>query len=312
MRLLRSLSIAVALALPAAPAPEARAADPKELFTRGQKQFDGREYEKALETFKEVLASTGSPNARLYVSRCLRELSRLPEAYEEMRAALRDATKRSESEDKYVPTRDAAAAELALLERRVGRVTVSVADPPPGTVVKINGAEIAASRWGEPVAVPVGSVVVIAEAPGRARAERTFEVAGGALQSAAFSFAPEQAPPPPPGGLGSVTVAGLAVGGVGLGGVALGAVLAGLAQARYDELRATCGGRCPDGTYVAAIDEGRALQDGGNAALFVGGGVALVGVVVAIVGTQIKSAAPKAASWAPALRPTPNGFALRF
>ena len=83
-------------------------------FAAAQSLYEQRSYATALEEFRALAAETGSPNAEVYAARCLRELDRLPEAYEAMSTALRHATAKAEAEPKYASTRNAAAADLAL------------------------------------------------------------------------------------------------------------------------------------------------------------------------------------------------------
>src|SRR5512137_704496 len=89
------------------------AADAGQVFSEGKKLFDEGKYETALSKFREALGLTGSPNSRLYVARCLQSLGRLPEAYDEMQHAMREAAEKATSDSKYVSTRDAAAAQIA-------------------------------------------------------------------------------------------------------------------------------------------------------------------------------------------------------
>ncbi len=280
---------AVATPLHLAPslAPTAAAADDdaRARFLEAQRLFDEGKYDDALPVFRGLVTETDSPNARLYVARCLRELSRLPEAYEEMARTASDAAKRAEREPKYVQTRDSAAAELVLLERRVARISVAVDSAPEGAVVRVNGEELPVARWGKPLAVNVGRVRVSAEAPGRPAMEHVLELAGGANEAVALTFGPSGALLRRSGGLTELAKAGLGVGLAGLGLVGAGAGFAGAAVARFGELDAACGGaRCVGSAYVPAIDEGRTLQLVGNVGLIGGGAVAATGFAMLIAG----------------------------
>lgn len=271
--------------------------DSTKKYAEALKRFEAGEHERALALFREVVDATGSPNARLYVARALRELARLPEAYDEMRKTVEDATRRAEVEAKYVPTRDAAAAEVALLERKIARITVALADAPPGTVVRVNGAVLPAARLGEPVAVPVGRVQVTAEAPGKKLVERSLELAGGASKAIALDFAEVPVPAGPEAARGGeVRVAGFVVGGLGVVGLGVGAALGGVAASRFDEVKAACGGqRCTDPAFTAPIDEGRSLQTGANVSLVAGGALALAGLGMIVFGGPRAAAKPDAA-----------------
>ncbi len=89
-----------------------------EKFKQAQKKFEKKDYAAALELAQAALETTGSPNARLYVARCLRELGRLDEAHEEMQRTHREALEAAKKDAKYEATRDSAAAELALLDQK--------------------------------------------------------------------------------------------------------------------------------------------------------------------------------------------------
>ncbi|RLB62534.1 MAG: hypothetical protein DRI90_08845, partial [Deltaproteobacteria bacterium] len=102
--------------------------DSAEAFARGRTLWEAGDHVAAYPFFQRALEATGSPNARIYVARRLRELGRLPEAYEEMSTTWQDAMAMAKTEDRYVATRDAAAAELVMLEQQVGKVIVL---PPP-------------------------------------------------------------------------------------------------------------------------------------------------------------------------------------
>lgn len=91
----------------------------------------------------------------------------LPEAYEEMSETVRVATERAATDNRYLTTRDAAAAERAAIETKIVRVLVAVADPPPGLVLTINDVAVDKSRIGETIAVAPGRVVVTAAALGK-------------------------------------------------------------------------------------------------------------------------------------------------
>ena len=166
----------------------AAAIDPAEAFKQGLELFQKKRFDEALPLFEEAVADSGSPNARIYVARCLRELGRLDAAYEEMRLTVRDATRKAETEPKYEPTRDSAASELALLEPRVGRLVVTVVERPEGTVVYVGGRELSVDQLGVPVAAMPGRVDVRAEALGFKPVERTADIEAGSPRTMTITF----------------------------------------------------------------------------------------------------------------------------
>ncbi|MCA9623219.1 MAG: tetratricopeptide repeat protein, partial [Myxococcales bacterium] len=270
----------------------AAAIDPAEAFKQGLELFQKKRFDEALPLFEEAVADSGSPNARIYVARCLRELGRLDAAYEEMRLTVRDATRKAETEPKYEPTRDSAASELALLEPRVGRLVVTVVEPPEGTVVYVGGRELSVDQLGVPVAAMPGRVDVRAEALGFKPVERTADIEAGSTRTMTITFdeaLPVDGERPGPGDEdvpttgGEVRIAGYAVGAVGLVGVVVGAVLAGKAQADFDALTEECGGPCP-ASEQTRIDDGRSLTLGANIGLIGGSIVTAAGIAMIIFG----------------------------
>ncbi len=284
-------------------------------FTAAQKLFDAGSFATALQEFTALAAETKSPNAELYVARCLRGLNRLPEAYEAMARALKDATARAVAEPKYVPTRNSAAADLALLEPQVGKVVVAVADPPPGLEVTVSGAAFPAEKLGVPTAVMPGEVVVRATAPGRAPVEKRATLKGGETTTLTLSLsaAPEAGPmipgpaipvaPPsePPGGLGAGRVAGIAVGVAAVGGWVTFAVAGSMANRRYDAISAACKGHCAAGSEADKIAGGKQLDLVANVGLGVGIAGTVGATLLLVLGGPKKTAS---SAW---IAPTPSG-----
>ena len=123
MRTVLALAAALALAAPARMA-EAQGdkaqVDERARFKAAQQLYDKGDFAGALEAFRAI----SSPNARMYVGRCLRELKRLPEAYEELTLTIREATARAQTEPRYADTRDAASAERAAIVPKLGRFSL--------------------------------------------------------------------------------------------------------------------------------------------------------------------------------------------
>jgi tetratricopeptide (TPR) repeat protein len=110
---------AVSSAPPIAPAPTTA----EQRFAEAQLLFDGQKFAEALPLFEALVGETDSPNARLYVARCLRELGRLTQAYDAMRATVALATEKAKTDDRYVETRRRV---------RVGAGAARAAGRPPG------------------------------------------------------------------------------------------------------------------------------------------------------------------------------------
>ena len=313
----RPLLIALALALVAIarPALADSASDFKEALTL----FEKERCDEALPKFEAVVAETGSPNARIYVARCLKNQGRLDEAYEQMRQTVTDATQRAETEDKYVPTRDSAAAELALLEPKVGKLVVAVVEPPDGTVVYIGKRELSGELLGVPVAVMPGTLDVRAEAPGRATVTREVDVAAGKTRTITLTLdeaGDEQdmsnpIPDEPTTSMGGVRITGFVVAGLGVAGLAVGAGLAAKAQSDFNALDEECQSTtCPE-SEQGRVDDGRMLTTIANASLIAGGILAAGGAAMIIFGGDSDDADDSATfDVVPVVGPSVNGLTL--
>src|SRR6185369_14288178 len=92
--------------------------------------------------FQASLAMLPSPNSRLYIARCLRALGKVGSAFVSYRLAMREATDRlnATGEKRYAATRDAATSEMAEIEAKVPRLTITIpSDVLPEFVVKVDG-----------------------------------------------------------------------------------------------------------------------------------------------------------------------------
>jgi len=274
----------------AAPPSGAETTGPARRFAAAQKLFEAGAYTPAYEEFKALSTETGSPNATLYTGLCLRELGRLPEAYEVLARALRDATAKAAQEPQYAQTRNTAAADLALLEPRIGKLVVAVADPPPGLSVTLDGRALSPEQLGVPVVAAVGEVVVRMTAPGRVDVERRLTLRGGETSTVTVALVsrpgatvppgvvvePPRPATPPPSRFSGARVGGFVSLGVGVAGMATFAAAGVLSNQRYSSVYAACGGtHCTDPTYAAQIDGGRHL----DVAADVGLGIGLAGLV---------------------------------
>jgi hypothetical protein len=279
--------------------------DAQKLFKEAQEHFDGARYEQALELSRKAHTATQSPNARLYVARSLKGLGRFDEAYEEMTLTLDDAAAKADAEPKYIATRDAAAAELALLKQKIGKVIVAIVEPPPGVVVKVNGNAIAPDRIGNPLAVLPGDSIIVVEAEGHERYERTIQIGAGSASTVAVRLIKLSddvpAPTPPPvdpgprqsGGLSKTWgYVGLGVGAVGLTTFTIFALSA---KSTHDQLEEDCGGRCTDPKFQDDVDSGKRAQTIANIGLGVGVIGVAAGVTVLLLGGSAKEPPPAAA-----------------
>lgn len=328
-----ALALAVSLACAASPSaaqPGKSAASALERFDAAQKLFDQGKHADALVLFQKVYEETKSPNARLMAARSLIALGKTADGYDELAATVREAAARAQSEPKYAKTRDAAAAELGVLEPRIGKIVVALADP--SATVTLDGARLAPERLGVPTAVSPGKLTLVVtrgdgtsvrrEETVRAGETRTITVVFPSGPAAAPVGLPVAAPPKaapspvPEKSGGGVRVAGIVVAVLGAGGLgAFGATYA-VAQSKYDSLKSSCGGaRCTDPKYADVVDTGKRMELVSNVTL-VAGAVALgAGAAMIIFGGPKAKAAPTTGAWSTtsiALAPSPYGTQIRY
>jgi hypothetical protein len=315
------IAAALALAVPsfsyeAAAQP---ASDQASAFAEAQQLFDAKDYAGALPKFQALFEETKSPNARLYVARSLRELGRIAEAYDEMAATVKDASARAETEKKYEQTRDAAAAELAVLQNRVGHLTIAVADAPPGTRVILNGNEIAEGRLTSPITVVPGSQNVEITGEGIETVRKSIDVNGGETKTLPVAVratdgkggGPAEPDPKPKGEPettgGEVRIVGIVAASLGVGAFGAFAATAVLSDQRFSTLEEECGGaRCTDPKYADVVDEGKTFELVANVTVVVGAVLVAAGVPMIIWGGP-SEVEPSAAAM---VTPVPGGGAF--
>ena len=292
---------------------------PAEAFDVARRLWEAGDFATALPLFRRALESTHSPNARLYVARCLRDLGRLPEAYDEMRGTVKDAMAKAADEPRYAQTRDTAAAELALLEAKVARVVVVLEHSLAGAPVTVNGAHVAAERFSEPLALMPGEVSIAAHPAGGAAVERVQELAAGSMvtitlgQPAASAPVAESADEPAPvdepdsgGGFGAVRAVGIGVAAVGVAGFVIFGVGRAQAGDEFATLESECGaGPCTDPAYADVVDSGKQAETMAGIGLGIGIAGVLAGTAMIIFGGPSDDAD---AAW----MPTADGFRVRF
>jgi hypothetical protein len=272
-----------------------------EAFKAAQSKYEDKDYAGALEAAKKAVELSGSPNARLYVARSLRELGRIPEAHAEMERTLKEARDLADQKDaKYEATRDAAAAELALLDQKVGKIIVALADAPPDTSVTLNGTPLPAAKVGKPFAMAPGKISVRAQPPGGAVVEKSVELGAGQTETVTLVLgdnpsaepdepvvpvapaAVDEKPKTKGGGLRTI---GFITAGVGVAGIAVFAIAGSMSNSKFDEVESGCGSkRCSDPKYGDTIDSGKRLETIANVGLVVGGVGLLAGGAMILFG----------------------------
>ena len=149
-------------------------------FNHGVDQYDHHDYQAALTSFRASFAATPSPNSRLYIARCLREIGELSQSISEFQATADDAGRRARTEARYAQTRDAARDELRDLNAHVGHLRIDSASLPAGAQVRIDGRDISHDALAQAVVVAPGHISVSVEAVGFSPFHNVVEVAAGA------------------------------------------------------------------------------------------------------------------------------------
>ncbi len=297
------------LAAPAAAAAQDNTAFAQQRFSQGSALYDQRQWEPALAEFRQSISLYNSPNTRLYIARCLRELGRFDESVLEFERTAREAGDRAASDPRYATTRDVANSELTAVRPRVGRLTVTVPDLPSNAVVRVNGRDI--PREGVGVAMPVmpGHITVHVESPEFFPEDRESDVVAGGeatvgiplrrrpvLEGHTEVARPLRTPPvvvaPPPRGGVPRSYGWIGVG-VGAAGIVGFAAFGALASARFNDISSRCGGA------VACSQEDLSLRDGGktlttlaNVSLGVGIAGAVAATVLFLVGRPAQEQPP--------------------
>lgn len=306
----------------ASPPPASSAA--RSAFAEGQHLFDSGELVKAAALFRHLYEETRSPNAHFMLARTLIRLDRLPEAHEEMAGALREATDAAQNDPtRYETTRDAAAAQIALLERKVGKLIVVLMPLDASAKVTVGGVALPAGKLGVPIAVAPGEVTIEETLPGRSPVRVQIRIDAGETKTIPLTterpaLRPEPArpgplPPAPISASASrVRVAGFVVSGAGVvallvgGGTGLGAL------SKFARLEKECGGaRCVGPEYAGVVDDGKRLQTITNVALTVGAAITATGILmIAFGGASVSSATPGSPRVSAGIAPTQGGAAL--
>ena len=254
-------------------------------FLRGKELYGQNKYDAALAEFTASLDVVSSPNTRLYLARCLREMNKPVQAYAEFGRTASEARELAKSDSRYEKAAEAAEQDQKALEPKIGLVSVSVQRANASTTLRVGGEEVRREAWDKPVAVNPGSAEVVAETPGRPAARKSVNVSAGARESVTVDAdaegAPAQAQTKPETKEKAVEVttpserAGLrpyayVAGGIALAGLATFTVAGLLSNGTYSDLEQACGGEraCPPG-HEDEISSGKTQQTIANVGLVV-------------------------------------------
>ncbi len=295
-------------------------------FNKGRDLFIAGNYARAVVEFRAATELVESPNTRLYIARCEKELGHLSLAFIEYQRAATEAADRAQSDPRYASTRDAAKQESATIEPKLGHVTVRGSGLPKDVVITVAGSPMSAAAIGVSAPVDAGLVAITAKAKGYKSFQKSVEVAAGADLDVDVSL--ESDPDSPVDSAnpdtkltddgesrpdvrhegGGIRIAGYLVGGIGAIGVVLFGTFAVLAQNKFSQIQNACGTRC-DSAWNSAIDEGKRDQLIANASLGAGAALLVAGaIMIAAGGPKTVDAHGQAVSLVvPILGPSPDG-----
>jgi hypothetical protein len=253
----------------------------KQLFATGVAQFEARDYEDAVQSFREAYARKPSWKIQFNIGQCEAALKNYGAAMDAFEAYL------AEGGDDIPPDRRAeVTSEIAELSAMVGYLELEAAE---GSRISVNGLERGVAPLSGRIRVSVGREHdVAAQLPDGTTVQRRVKVGTGEQLLVNLTARDTAEPPGTTGGVGQVhrstrgTIGWVAV---GVGGAAL---IAGIATGST-ALRnnADIKDNCPDGVCGPAmydtVDRTEALALATDILLPVGGAAVVVGVLLLTV-----------------------------
>jgi hypothetical protein len=264
-------------------------------FARGRQLFNERKFQEALGEFQGSHDIVASPNARLYMAHCYRELGKLVAAYEEFGRAATEAREHALGDPRYVKTAESSAHERDDLAPKLGFVTVTVQNATPATTLAIGGDEIKTAAWSEAAPVLPGTTDVVATTPGSAPVHVSVTVAAGEKKNVTLDAGASTPPEPPPaapavpltpqdgeGGRSTMRTLAYVSGGVGVVGLATFTISGLMAKSTYDSLESQCHGPCTS-NESSQVSSGETKQTIANVGLVVGAIGVAAGVTLFVI-----------------------------
>lgn len=261
-------------------------------FLKGRDLYGKKKYDAALVELQASLDIVASPNTRLYVARCLRDMGQTLAAYVELGRTAIEAKELLRDDPRYDKAAQAANDERAQLAPKLGFVVVTVTHPGPSTTLKVAGDEVRRGGWEEPVPILPGSASIVVESPGQPPIRKDVQVAAGEHQAVAIDAAadaPSEAPvvatprsDDSSGSRATLRPFAFATAGLAAAGLATFIIAGANANSTYSDLEDSCGSKpCPPG-HESDISTGKTLQTVANVglAVFAVAGVASVTLFV--------------------------------
>ena len=204
---------------------------------------DRGDHAAALSLLRQLALRQTTPSLRVFVAQERRATGDLLGALRDAREILREVTADARMEDREYLLGQCASL-VALLEAETARVTVAMPDDAPdGTEVRLDGALLAADRWGRAIDVLPGAARVEATAPGRRAFVGDVETHPG--EARAVTVRLDVDAPLAPGDRAArprrASAGPWVLVGVGVAGVAASAVLFGLRASALSDRDVICG-----------------------------------------------------------------------
>src|SRR5262249_15736774 len=194
---------------------------------------------------------------------------------------------------RYAQTKEAAIAQLAVLNARLAKIVISPADVPFAASVSLDGKAVEHKELGTSIVVEPGKHRVELFGTGVLPTGRDVSVGGGEQKTVTLGWkevddalgagAPVSQPSSPsapddPSSDGHQTMrtVGLVAGATGLAGIAVFTVTGLMLKSKVQDLEAQCPTGCTDAEHLGQVDRARTLQTTANVGLVVG----LVGIGV--------------------------------
>jgi hypothetical protein len=210
------------------------------------------------------------------------------------------------SEERHPDWAKRASERAKALYPTLSKLTIDIAAPPPGAVVKRDGKPVDGGSFGVAIPVDPGHHVIDVTAPGKLPYHSEIDVAAqGAeahvavtLQAAPVeqqvdhpALNPVEPVPPRDAGRGNgQRIAGIVVASVGIAGVGIGGLFGGLAIGQKNAATPNCTAdlsRC-NATGKSAIDSAMTLANVSTIAFIAGGVLAVTGLIVFFVAPKSK------------------------
>jgi hypothetical protein len=280
-------------------------------FKSGKDMLTAHKYDAALTELRASFDVVASPNVRLLIARCLRDMGKPAEAWTEYGATAEGARALAPKDAYYEKTAETADAEQKEVQGKIALVTVNVEHATDATKLTAAGVAIDRAHWGKPLAFAPGSVDFVVSADGKDVVKSQLAVAAGDTKSINLdaappkpvaekppappsdkpvadedkpSFAPETPPPAPAEPKPtSLRPYAFVAGGVAVAGLVTFAIFGSLEKGTYSNLQSECkSGPCPPG-HADEISSGRTQQTIANVGLVVGVAAAVTSGVLFVV-----------------------------